>query len=154
MNKDNTATIIVNDRTYYSLTNIARQYAEGQSPGYVIQGWLRSQNTLELLKIWEQYNNPHFSIEEYEKLLKRIKTSSFTLTAKQWLDNTGAIGIISNQGKNGGTYAEIEIVYDFMCWVSPQFRFTLISLFDLKEQAKKLEAKSDSEKSILKNDTF
>ena len=139
MDIDNTGTIIVNGRTYYSLTNLAKTYAEGQGPGYLIQGWLRSHKTLEFLKIWEQYNNPNFNIIGYEKLTKRVKTSSFTLTVKQWLESTDAIGIISKQGKNGGTYAEIEILYDFMCWVSPLFKFNLIGLFNLKKRVENLE---------------
>jgi hypothetical protein len=35
-----------------SLTELARQYSE-EPPGYVIQSWMRSRNTLEFLRQWE-----------------------------------------------------------------------------------------------------
>lgn len=107
--------LVIDDRgtTYYSLTNIARKHSD-EAPGYVIQSWLRSRNTLEYLKIWEQENNPGFKLQEYEKLLNRIKAGNFTLTPKQWIEKTGAIGIVSKQGKSGGTYAHIKITYEFL----------------------------------------
>ena len=39
-----------------SLTELARQYSE-DSPGYVIQSWMRSRNTLEFLHQWEKEMN-------------------------------------------------------------------------------------------------
>ncbi len=35
-----------------SLTELARQYSKN-SPGYAIQSWMRSRNTLEFLRQWE-----------------------------------------------------------------------------------------------------
>ena len=35
-----------------SLTGLAKQYSE-DSPGYIIQSWMRSRNTLEFLRQWE-----------------------------------------------------------------------------------------------------
>ena len=42
-----------------SLTELARQYSE-ESPGYVIQSWMRSRNTLEFLRQWENDMNAEF----------------------------------------------------------------------------------------------
>lgn len=39
-----------------SLTKIAKQYTD-DSPGYVIQSWMRSRNTLEFLRQWENDMN-------------------------------------------------------------------------------------------------
>ena len=89
---------------YISLTEVARAHSE-DAPGYVIQSWLRSGNTLAFLNLWEQENNPNYSETGYAELLKRKKTASFTLTPKLWIDQTKAIGIVSKQGKNGGTFA-------------------------------------------------
>ena len=41
------------DESYISLTEIARAHSE-DAPGYVIQSWLRSGNTLAFLNLWEQ----------------------------------------------------------------------------------------------------
>ena len=38
---------------YISLTEVARAHSE-DAPGYVIQSWLRSGNTLAFLNLWEQ----------------------------------------------------------------------------------------------------
>ena len=69
---------------YISLTEVARAHSE-DAPGYVIQSWLRSGNTLAFLNLWEQENNPNYSETGYAELLKRKKTASFTLTPKLWI---------------------------------------------------------------------
>lgn len=48
------------DESYISLTEIARAHSE-DAPGYVIQGWLRSGNTLAFLNLWEKEHNPDYS---------------------------------------------------------------------------------------------
>lgn len=120
-------------RPYYSLTSIARRHSE-DSPGYVIQSWLRNRNTLEFLRIWEKDNNPDFRASEYAELLQRIKDGSFTLTPKQWIEKTGAIGMVSKQGKNGGTYAQQDIACAFLSWISPKFKYLMIKTFELSNQ--------------------
>lgn len=42
-----------------SLTELARQYSD-ESPGYVIQSWMRCRNTLEFLRQWELEQNAEF----------------------------------------------------------------------------------------------
>jgi len=77
------------DNTYMSLTEIARQ-KDIEAPSYVIQSWLRNYGTIEFLRLWEKENNPNFK-EECTALIEKMKFSSFTLTLKQWIANTGAI---------------------------------------------------------------
>lgn len=127
--------IVIDDQgtVYYSLTNIARKHSE-ESPGYVVQSWLRSSNTLEFLRIWEEENNPGFRPQEYHALLSRIKEGGFTLTPKQWIEKTGAIGIVSKQGKSGGTYAHKEIACEFLTWISPKFKWLMIRAFQLSNE--------------------
>lgn len=97
---------------YISLTEIVRS-SHMENPSYVIQSWLRSENTLVFLDLWEQENNPAYDASAYAALLEKKKTSSFTVTAKQWIDRTKAIGIISKQGKQGGTFAHPMIACEF-----------------------------------------
>lgn len=120
-------------KPYYSLTNVARQYNK-ESPSYIIQSWLRDRSTLEFLRIWEEDNNPNFRAADYLELLQRTKEGSFTLTPKQWIDKTNAIGIMSKQGKNGGTYAHREIACEFLAWVNPRFRYLIVKAFELTNQ--------------------
>lgn len=112
---------------YISLTEVARAHSE-DAPGYVIQSWLRSGNTLAFLNLWEQENNPNYSETGYAELLKRKKTASFTLTPKLWIDQTKAIGIASKQGKNGGTFAHPMIACEFASWIAPEFKMQLLKL--------------------------
>lgn len=90
------------DESYVSLTKIAQAHSE-DSPGYVIQSWLRSGSTLAFLNLWEKENNPDYSEAGYMELLEKKKTASFTLTPKLWIDRTKAIGMFSKQAKSGGT---------------------------------------------------
>jgi hypothetical protein len=113
---------------YLSLTDIARE-KDKNSPSYVIQGWLRSRNTLEFLKIWETKCNPEFGEAECNQLLEAMKTPSFTVTPKRWIETTKAIGLQSKQGKNGGTFAHPDIAGDFYMWLYPEFRLTLMNWF-------------------------
>lgn len=112
---------------YISLTEVARAHSE-DAPGYVIQSWLRSGNTLAFLNLWEQENNPNYSETGYAELLKRKKTASFTLTPKLWIDQAKAIGIVSKQGKNGGTFAHPMIACEFASWIAPEFKMQLLKL--------------------------
>lgn len=105
------------DESYISLTEIARAHSE-DAPGYVIQSWLRSGNTLAFLNLWEQENNPDYSKAGYVELLEKKKAASFTLTPKLWIDRTNAIGIVSKQGKAGGTFAHPMIACEFASWIA------------------------------------
>ena len=52
-----------------------------------------------------------------------------TLTPKIWIDRTKAIGIVSRQGRGGGTYAHKEIAMHFMCWVSAEMMLKIIEKY-------------------------
>ena len=100
------------DDSYISLTELARNHSKN-TPGYVIQSWLRSENTLAFLNLWEQENNPDYREAGYIELLEKKKTASFTLTPKLWIEKTEAIGIASKQGKGGGIFAHPMIGCEF-----------------------------------------
>ena len=116
------------DESYISLTEIARAHSE-DAPGYVIQRWLRSENTLAFLNLWEKENNPNYRDSGYIELLeKKKKTASFTLTSKLWIEQTKAIGIVSKQGKSGGTFAHPMIACEFASWIAPEVKMLLLKL--------------------------
>ena len=116
------------DDTYMSLTEIARQ-KDVEAPSYVIQSWLRNYGTIEFLRLWEKESNPDFKDDECTELIEKMRSSSFTLTLKQWITKTGAIGITSKQGKNGGTYAHPDIACEFNMWINTAFRLDVIKKF-------------------------
>lgn len=115
------------DDSYISLTEIARAHSE-EAPGYVIQRWLRSEDTLAFLNLWEKENNPNYRDSGYIELLEKKKTASFTLTPKLWIEQTKAVGIVSKQGKSGGTFAHPMIACEFASWIAPEFKMLLLKL--------------------------
>ena len=123
----------VNDQDYVCLTDIAR-YKNVDASDDLIRNWLRNRNTLEFLGLWEQINNPDFNPVEFDGIKKVAGLNSFTLTPKQWIERTGAIGIQSKAGRYGGTYAHLDIALEFAAWISVEFKLYLIKEFQrLKE---------------------
>lgn len=115
------------DERYVSLTELARAHSK-DTPGYVIQSWLRSGNTLAFLNLWEKENNPDYCEDGHKELVKKKKEASFTLTPKLWISQTKAIGIVSKQGKSGGTFAHPMIACEFASWLTPEFKMLLVKL--------------------------
>ena len=108
-----------------SLTELAGQYSE-ESPGYVIQSWMRSRNTLEFLRQWENDMNAEFDDRACEELIQQGHTTSFTITPSLWIRRTRAVGIRIKQGKGGGVKAYPEIVADFHLWLDPKVRLAIV----------------------------
>ena len=121
---------------YICITDIAK-YKDARSDD-IIKNWLRNRNTIEFLGIWEHLNNPNFNPVEFDGFRKRAGLNSFVLTAKQWIEKTKAIGIISKSGRYGGTYAHKDIAFEFASWISVEFKLYLIKEFQrLKEEERK-----------------
>ena len=108
-----------------SLTKLARRYSE-ESPAYVIQSWMRSRNTLEFLRQWENDMNAEFDDGACEELIHQGHTTSLTITPSLWIRRTHAVGMYVKQGKGGGVSAYPEIAADFRLWLDPTERLTLL----------------------------
>lgn len=121
---------------FLSLTDIAK-YRNSESPNDIIKMWIRSRNTMEYLALWEQMNNNNFNNKGYEKLLSEAGSNSFVLSPTKWIKITNSIGIVSQPGRYGGTYAEVDIAFEFASWVSPEFRLYLVKDY---QQLKKNES--------------
>jgi len=122
---------------YISLTDIAR-YKKNERTDDLIRNWIRNRNTIEFIGIWEQLNNPGFNPVEFDGFRKEAGLNSFTLTPKQWIEKTNAIGIISKAGRYGGTYAHKDIAFEFASWISVEFKLYLIKEFQrLKDEEQK-----------------
>lgn len=116
------------DKKYVSLTDIARS-RDDCSPGYLIQSWLRSNSTIEYLRMWEKKFNSEFLDNECIKLLEKVKRTNTTLTLKLWINSTKAKGIISKAGKNGGSFAHPEIAEVFRAWLFPEIMLEMVQRY-------------------------
>lgn len=129
-----TITVIYgDDDELISLTNIARHKNLERSDD-LIRNWLSKRNTLEFLGTWEQLHNPSFNSVEFDGIKMQAGLNSFTLTPKQWIDKTGAVGLNSKLGHYGGTYAHKDVAFEFASWIFVEFKLYLIKEFQrLKE---------------------
>ena len=111
---------------YISLTDMAR-YKDTERTNYIIQNWMRNRSTIEYLGVWEQLNNPDFKGTEFDAFRSQAGLNAFTLTPKQWIERTNAIGIVSKPGRyGGGTYAHKDIAFNFGMWLSPTFQLYIV----------------------------
>jgi hypothetical protein len=113
---------------YICITDIARQ-KNWMDPNGVIANWMRNRNTIEFLGIWETLYNPDFNPLEFEGFRQQAGLNAFTLSPSRWIESTKAIGIISQSGRYGGTYAQTDIAFEFASWISVEFRLYLVKEF-------------------------
>ena len=111
---------------YISLTDMVRNF---DGAGALIEQWLKNKDTVLFLGIWERINNPAFNSIEFEGIKNQAGQNSFYLSAKKWIDRTGARGLIASAGRYGGTYAHKDIAFEFGSWLSPEFKLYLIKEF-------------------------
>ena len=121
-------TTTINGIDYISITDIAKQ-KNAIDPNGVIGNWMRNRNTVEFLGIWETLNNPNFNPLEFEGFRKEAGLNAFTLSPSRWIEATNAIGIVSQSGRYGGTYAISDIAFEFASWISVEFRLYLVKEF-------------------------
>ncbi len=122
----------IEDQDYFSLTDMAR--SENPRTDLVIANWLRNRNTIEFLELWEQEYNPNFNPLEIEGFKNKAGSNAFSLSSKQWISATNAIGIRSKSGRYGGTYAHKDIAFEFGTWLSPKFKLYLIKEYQRLKQ--------------------
>jgi len=129
----NQITILSKDgkNEYISLTDMARS----QLQEVVIIKWLSLKSTIEYLGEWEALYNPDFNYTEFGIIKNEAGSNNFVLSVKQWIENTGAIGLNATAGRYGGTYGHKDIAFHFGMWISPKFQLLLVKEFQrLKEE--------------------
>lgn len=100
-----------------------------------LHDWLRNRNTVEFLGIWEQVHNPDFNYGEFALIKSQTGLNSYKISVKEWVEKTGAIGLMAKAGRYGGTYAHKDIAFEFGMWISPEFKIYLIKEFQrLKDE--------------------
>jgi KilA-N domain len=124
------AIIAYNNEDYISLTDMARS----QMQEAVIIKWLSLKSTIEYLGEWEALYNPIFNYTEFGTIKNTAGSNNFVLSVKQWIEQTGAIGLTAKAGRYGGTYAHKDIAFHFGMWISPKFQLLLVKEYQrLKE---------------------
>mgnify|MGYP003429535084 FL=1 len=87
---------------------------------------MRNRNTLEFLGIWEILSNSNFNRVQFEAVKKDAGLNRFVMTPTKWIEEMNAIWIRSKSGRYGGTYAHVDIAFEFATWISPEFKVYLI----------------------------
>ena len=114
------------EQDFISLSDMVRGFDGGSA---LIEQWLKNKDTVLFLGVWEQLNNPDFNSLEFEGIGNEAGRNSFFLSAKKWVEVTGAIGLTAKAGRYGGTFAHRDIAFEFGSWLSPEFKLYLIKEF-------------------------
>ncbi|MDR2203200.1 MAG: KilA-N domain-containing protein [Nitrososphaerota archaeon] len=151
MNRKKTSIITVQDipvtiasfdvDDYICITDMAKAKGGESRAADIIKNWIRNRSTLEFLGTWELMYNPMFKVVEFDHFKMQAGLPTFVLSAKQWIEKTGAIGIYVQSGRYGGTYAHKDIAFEFGSAISPVFK-----LFLLKEYQRLKIAENDYHK--------
>jgi hypothetical protein len=119
---------------YISLTDMAK-YKNAEIPATVISHWMSTNFSINYRGLWERINNPDFNLSGFREVKMLSTESGFARSPKQWIAMTNATGIVSKSGRyGGGTFTHRNIAFEFASWLSPDFKYYLISEFErLKE---------------------
>lgn len=118
----------VEEKDYISLTDIAKQSEQRASE--LIRNWMKNSSTLEFLAAWEQLHNPNFNSVQMDAFRMKASANRYIVNPKTYMQETGAIGIISTPGRYGGTLAHKDIAFNFCYWLEPAFQRYVAKEFD------------------------
>ena len=143
----------IDKRDYISLTDMAKARTDAGRAADVIKNWLRARSTLEFLGTWEIMYNPDFKVVEFDHFKSEAGLHTFTLSAKEWIESTHAIGMYVQAGRYGGTYAHKDIAFEFGSAISPIFKLYLLKEYQrLKdEENDRLKLEWDAKRFLSKN---
>ena len=127
---------------YLNLTDIARS-RETENTDDLVRDWLKNRNTIEFLGLWETLQNPTFDATEFEAIRAKAGLNEFSLSPRQWIQRTGAVGLLVQTGQYPGVYAHPEIAFEFASWLSVEFKLYLTREFQrLRAEADEAQALS------------
>ena len=118
------------DGEYISLTDMIK----AKDGDFFISDWLRNRNTVEFLGIWESVNNPDFNYGEFATIRNQAGLNNYKISVKEWSEKTKAIGLKAKAGRYGGTYAHVDIAFEFGMWISAEFKVYLIQEYKRLKQ--------------------
>ncbi len=118
---------------FISLTDMAGNFEGGHS---LIEKWLQHRTTLDFLAAWERLYNPAFNTPGFESAREMTGLAPSTLSVKQWLLKTGAVGLFLKTGRQGGTFAHSDIAFEAASWLNGEFKMLLLRAFQRFESEK------------------
>jgi hypothetical protein len=124
---------------YVSLTDMLK----AKDGDFFISDWLRNRNTVEFLGIWESVNNPDFNYGEFATIRSQAGLNNYKISVKEWNEKTNAIGLKATTGRYGGTFAHIDIAFEFGMWISAEFKVYLIQEYKRLKQEENNRLKLD-----------
>ena len=86
---------------YICVTDMAKAKDGDSRAADIIKNWIRNRSTLEFLGTWEIMYNPNFKVEKFDHFKSQAGLPTFVLSAGQWIEKTGAIGIYVQAGRYG-----------------------------------------------------
>ena len=141
------------EEDYICITDMAAAKSDNSRAADVIKNWLRNRSTIEFLGTWEQIYNPCFKVVEFDHFKSEAGLPTFTMSVSDWIEKTGAIGLLAKKGRYGGTFAHKDIAFEFASAISPIFKLYLIKEFQrLKEEENDLKKiEWDAKRFLSKN---
>ena len=143
-------TILLNkEMDFVCISDMVKKFEGGTA---LIEQWLKNKDTIHFLGVWEQINNPNFNSPEFIGIKNEAGVNRFYISIKKWIEKTNAIGLIASAGRYGGTFAHMDIAFEFGSWLSPEFKLYLIKEFQrLKEEENnKLNVNWDLKRTLAK----
>ena len=129
--------IKIGGHDFVCLSDMAK--IKSDDPTFTINHWMRNRMTIEYLGLWEELYNPYFKPTEFGRFRDESGLNSFTLSPSKWIKNVNAIGMVSQPGRYGGTFARSDIAFKFAAWLSVEFELYLIKEFQrLKAKEQRL----------------
>ncbi len=126
--------IAVKENDFVSLTDIAKSQSD-KPPNVLIASWIQNHKTLKFLEAWEELHNPDFKHQDILMFRDYAMDVKNYITAKKYIEGTGAIGMTVKAGRYGGTFAHRDIATAFAYWLEPKFQVYMIKEFiRLKER--------------------
>lgn len=117
---------------YVNLTDLAKVWKGRKS----IASWLKNKQTLEYLNVWEKKHNNKYRDHQMGAAVKMAREGS--LSIKNWIDLTSAIGIFTRTGLYQGTYAHKDIAIKFAGWLNADLELWIIEkIQELRELEEK-----------------
>ena len=116
----------INEEDFICITDIVKAKGGDARAADIIKNWIRNRSTIEFLGTWETLYNPNFKVVEFDHFRKETGLPTFTMSVSNWIEKTGAIGIVSKAGRYGGTYAHKDIAFEFCSAISPMFKLYVI----------------------------
>jgi len=123
-----TITIInQSEEDFICLTEMVANIEDGSK---LIERWLNTKTTVDFLGVWEQMNNKDFNSPVFRGIKENVGSGNYFLSVKKWVEQTNAKGVYSKTGRYGsGTWAQVDIAFEFCSYISPEFKLLLITEF-------------------------